>query len=81
MSVLKWVLIVIGFIALLTVLAGVGAYFWARTIEPVKLTEADLQAGGAYTAQERWLGLFGHSLEQDFELDGFSLLAKTRCMF
>ena len=35
----------------------------------------------AYMAQERWLGLFGHSLEQDFELDGFSLLGKTRCFY
>jgi hypothetical protein len=35
----------------------------------------------AYAAQERWLGLFGHSLERDFELDGFSLLVKTRCMY
>ena len=33
----------------------------------------------AYLAQDRWLALFGHSLEQDFELDGFSLLVKTRC--
>jgi len=35
----------------------------------------------AYAAQERWLALFGHSLEQDFELDGFSLLGKTRCFY
>jgi len=35
----------------------------------------------AYLAQERWLGLFGHDLAQDFELDGFSLLAKTRCFY
>ena len=35
----------------------------------------------AYRAQERWLALFGHSLESDFELDGFSLLGKTRCFF
>jgi hypothetical protein len=34
----------------------------------------------AYAAQERWLTRFGHSLEADFELDGFSLLAKTRCL-
>jgi hypothetical protein len=33
----------------------------------------------AYLAQERWLGLFGHNLAQDFELDGFSLLTKTKC--
>jgi hypothetical protein len=35
----------------------------------------------AYMAQERWLGLFGHNLEADFELDAFSLLVKTRCLF
>jgi hypothetical protein len=35
----------------------------------------------AYAAQERWLGLFGHTLEHDFELDGFSLLVKTRCLY
>ena len=35
----------------------------------------------AYLAQERWLGLFGHNLEKDFELDGFSLLGKTRCFY
>ena len=35
----------------------------------------------AYAAQERWLLRFGRSLEADFELDGFSLLAKTRCLY
>jgi Domain of unknown function (DUF6647) len=35
----------------------------------------------AYMAQERWLGLFGHSLEQDFALDAFSLFPRTRCLF
>ena len=35
----------------------------------------------AYTAQERWLALFGHDLAQDFVLDGFSLLAKTKCFY
>ena len=35
----------------------------------------------AYMAQERWLGLFGHNLETDFELDGFSLIGKTRCFY
>jgi len=33
----------------------------------------------AYAAQERWLALFGGSFAGDFELDGFSLLAKTKC--
>src|SRR5262245_39954755 len=35
----------------------------------------------AYRAQDRWLGLFGHNLEADFELDAFSLLVKTRCLY
>jgi hypothetical protein len=35
----------------------------------------------AYKAQDRWLSLFGHSLEHDFELDGFSLLVKTKCFY
>ncbi|MGA7490703.1 MAG: DUF6647 family protein [Xanthobacteraceae bacterium] len=35
----------------------------------------------AYLAQDRWLGLFGHSLEQDFELDAFSILVRTKCMY
>jgi hypothetical protein len=35
----------------------------------------------AYMAQERWLNLFGHSLAQDFDLDAFSLLVKTKCFF
>ena len=34
----------------------------------------------AYAAQDRWLHLFGHSLESDFELDGFSVLVKTYCL-
>jgi hypothetical protein len=35
----------------------------------------------AYAAQDRWLHLFGHSLESDFELDGFSVLVKTHCFY
>jgi hypothetical protein len=35
----------------------------------------------AYMAQERWLNLFGHSLAEDFDLDAFSLLVKTKCFF
>lgn len=33
----------------------------------------------AYIAQDRWLGLFGRSLERDFELDGMSVLVRTTC--
>jgi hypothetical protein len=35
----------------------------------------------AYMAQDRWLNLFGGSLAQDFDLDGLSLLVKTKCFF
>ena len=35
----------------------------------------------AYRAQDRWLHLFGRDLERDFELDGFSILVKTRCFY
>jgi predicted metalloprotease len=35
----------------------------------------------AYLAQERWLGLFGHSLADDFALDPFSLFVKTACFY
>ena len=35
----------------------------------------------AYAAQERWLRLFGRNLAADFEIDGFTLLASTTCMY
>jgi uncharacterized protein DUF6647 len=35
----------------------------------------------AYIAQDRWLRLFGHTLENDFALDPFSVLVKTRCFY
>jgi hypothetical protein len=34
----------------------------------------------AYAAQERWLELFGSSLEKEFGLDRMTLLIGTRCM-
>lgn len=35
----------------------------------------------AYAAQQRWLGLFGQNLEDEFQLDPFTLLVTTRCMY
>jgi hypothetical protein len=35
----------------------------------------------AYAAQQRWLGLFGRNLEDEFQLDPFTLLVTTRCMY
>jgi hypothetical protein len=34
----------------------------------------------AYAAQQRWLNMFGHTLEQDFQIDPFTLLVTTRCI-
>ena len=34
----------------------------------------------AYAAQQRWLGLFGRTLEDEFQIDAFTLLVATRCM-
>ena len=34
----------------------------------------------AYEAQERWLGLFGHNLKDDFEIDPFTLFVSTKCL-
>lgn len=35
----------------------------------------------AYAAQDKWLGLFGRNLATDFEIDGFTLLVRTRCIY
>ena len=35
----------------------------------------------AYAAQQRWLSLFGRTLEDEFQLDPFTLLVTTRCMY
>jgi len=47
-----------------------------------KLTQECPQAREklAYQAQDKWLALFGTSLEREFDLDGFTLLAKTVCL-
>jgi len=33
----------------------------------------------AYEAQDRWLGLFGHNLNDDFESDALTLPVSTKC--
>ena len=35
----------------------------------------------AFAAQERWLVEFGTNLETEFEIDPFTLLARTNCPF
>ena len=35
----------------------------------------------AYAAQQKWLGLFGRNLNDEFQIDPFTLLVTTRCMY
>jgi hypothetical protein len=35
----------------------------------------------AYAAQEKWLALFGQSLESEFDIDPFTLKVSTTCEF
>jgi hypothetical protein len=35
----------------------------------------------AYAAQQRWLGMFGRNLADEFEIDSITLLLSTRCGF
>jgi hypothetical protein len=53
MNAVKWLLVIFGvlFIAFMATLAG--GYYWASTIESVKIERADLKAGGAYPADEK----------------------------
>lgn len=53
MSVLKWVLIVLGVLVLIGFAVIAGVVYWASTVESVKLTVADLDVGGAYPTEER----------------------------
>lgn len=53
MAVLKWLLIIFGVVLLAAVAVVIGGYYWASTVESVKLTAADLDVGGPYPADER----------------------------
>lgn len=35
----------------------------------------------AYEAQKKWLAQFGRTLEQDFDIDGLTVLVRTNCGF
>jgi len=35
----------------------------------------------AYLAQEKWLGRFGTSLEKEFDVDMFTVLISSACMY
>jgi hypothetical protein len=50
---LKWVLVVFGGLVLVLVTVMVGVLIWASTVETEKLTAADFEIGGTYSAEER----------------------------
>jgi len=53
MTVLKWLLVIFGvlFVAVLAVI--IGGYYWASSVEGVKITAEDIKPGGAYPPEER----------------------------
>lgn len=53
MTFLKWILVIFGVLFLAFLAIVIGGYYWASTVESVKLTQADLQVGGEYPADER----------------------------
>jgi hypothetical protein len=53
MTVLKWVLVILGVLFLLAGAAFIGVFYWASSIETVQITEADLAVGGSYPPEER----------------------------
>jgi hypothetical protein len=53
MTLLKWVLVVVGVLFLAFIAVIVGGYYWASTVESVKLDAADLKVGGAYSPADR----------------------------
>jgi hypothetical protein len=53
MTLLKWVLVVVGVLFVLGAAAMVGVLYWASSIESVQVTEADLAVGGSYSPEEK----------------------------
>jgi len=53
MTVLKWVLVICAVLFLAFLAVVIGGYYWASTVEGVRLTAEDLKPGGAYPPEER----------------------------
>ena len=53
MTVMKWVLVIFGVLFLAVLAVVLGGYYWASTVESVKLDAADLKVGGTYLPAER----------------------------
>jgi hypothetical protein len=53
MTLLKWVLVVLGVLFLAGAAAMVGVLYWASSVPSVQVTEADLAVGGNYPPEEK----------------------------
>jgi hypothetical protein len=53
MSVLKWILVVFGVLFLVVLAVVIGGFYWASTVESVRLTADDIKVGGDYPPEER----------------------------
>ena len=53
MTVLKWLLVIFGVLFLAVLAVVIGGFYWASTVESVKLTAEDIKVGGAYPPEER----------------------------
>jgi hypothetical protein len=53
MSFLKWLLVIFSVLFLVVLAVIIGGYYWASTVESVKITPEDLKVGGAYSPEER----------------------------
>jgi len=53
MTVLKWLLVIFGVLFLAFLAVVIGGYYWASTVESVKLAPEDIKVGGAYPPEER----------------------------
>jgi hypothetical protein len=53
MTVLKWLLVIFGVLFLAFLAVVIGGYYWASTVESVKITPEDIEVGGSYSPEER----------------------------
>ncbi|KAB2941042.1 MAG: hypothetical protein K8F92_14955 [Hyphomicrobium sp.] len=53
MTLLKWVLVIVGVLFLAAAAAMIGVLYWASSVPSVHVTEADLAIGGSYPPEEK----------------------------
>jgi len=53
MTIMKWLLVIFGLLFLAFLSVVIGGYYWASTVEGVRLTAEDIKVGGSYPPEER----------------------------